>query len=536
MRAVLLALAWALLGLVPSAMGTEDASRLELIERRGRLVVGVKADYPPWGQIDAATELVGLEPDLAADIARRLVVGLELVAVTSANRLQRLEDGAVDLVIATMADTPQRRALAGLIEPHYYASGVNVLSPASARLTAWEQLRGRRVCLTDGAYFNRTLVERYGIVPQPYKGTRDSQLALRDGRCTAWAYDDTALIGELRQPRWQGYEMALPSIEIRPWAVAVKKSERDTAYGRFVADTVADWHRSGLLIERVRAWGLTPSEFLMRLHGLWSREGDDGGYYCARDAGGAFPPSCLAPPGAGLAPPLQATGFAAFLTQDLGVDFSPVYDAFDRDLLLAGIGRTLLLGLLAIAGSLLFGLAVAVLELSSPAPLRIPLVAVVGVFRMTPPILHLYILFFGLGSLAVSRYGWAPGAFTVATTAFSLYAGAANAAILARAYETLGTRPGTLGVSATLALLPAAVDRAYEGLVANCVNIVKAAGMASTIAVPEVIWATRSIIAERGNGAEMMNFLLVFYLCLVSLCLYLLRRARLTLDRCKPTR
>jgi len=122
--------------------------RLDLIRKRGRLIVGVKADYPPWGMVDANGNLVGMEADLAADVARALGMDLELVAVTTSNRLKKLEDGSVDLVIATMGDTPRRRELSGLLLPHYYSSGVDILTHKDTPFTSWGQLRGRTICLT----------------------------------------------------------------------------------------------------------------------------------------------------------------------------------------------------------------------------------------------------------------------------------------------------------------------------------------------------------------------------------------------------
>ncbi|MCH8467684.1 MAG: transporter substrate-binding domain-containing protein, partial [Roseinatronobacter sp.] len=81
------------------SLPNDQSGRLGRILQRGRLIVGVKDDYPPWGMRDDAGEIIGFEIDLAADIADRLGVSLELIAVSAANRLPRLEQGVVDLVI-----------------------------------------------------------------------------------------------------------------------------------------------------------------------------------------------------------------------------------------------------------------------------------------------------------------------------------------------------------------------------------------------------------------------------------------------------
>src|SRR5436305_14229932 len=82
------------------------AQTLEKIKQRGVIVVGSKADYKPFGFRDPAGTIVGFEPDLAKDIADRLGAKLELAPVVSSTRMQFLQQGKIDLMIATMNDSP----------------------------------------------------------------------------------------------------------------------------------------------------------------------------------------------------------------------------------------------------------------------------------------------------------------------------------------------------------------------------------------------------------------------------------------------
>ncbi|MEM9639221.1 MAG: hypothetical protein AAGA94_16335, partial [Pseudomonadota bacterium] len=83
-------------------------------------------------------------------------------------------------------------------------------------------------------------------------------------------------------------------------------------------------------------------------------------------------------------------------------------------------------------------------------------------------------------------------------------------------------RPG----ATVWALVPGAFQRAYDGLVAACVNIVKAAGMASAIALAELVSTVNLIVSEGGDVATFMNGLLVFYFLLMLGVLWLFRRLR----------
>src|SRR5712692_11347877 len=113
---------------IAMAAAPAAAQTLDKIKQRGVIVVGSKVDYKPFGFRDPAGNIVGFEPDLAADVAERLSVKLELEPVVSSNRMQFLQQGKIDLIIATMSDTPERRQTVGIIDPSYYASGVNVLA------------------------------------------------------------------------------------------------------------------------------------------------------------------------------------------------------------------------------------------------------------------------------------------------------------------------------------------------------------------------------------------------------------------------
>ncbi|MEC7539587.1 MAG: transporter substrate-binding domain-containing protein, partial [SAR324 cluster bacterium] len=125
------------------------------VMKRGKVVVGVKADYKPWGYRSTSGELIGMEIDMAKDVAAAMNVDLELVPVQSSNRMQFLEQGKIDMMIATMSDRVDRRKIVGITQPNYYTSGTNIMSPKALGLSSWEDLRGKPVCGKQGAFYNK---------------------------------------------------------------------------------------------------------------------------------------------------------------------------------------------------------------------------------------------------------------------------------------------------------------------------------------------------------------------------------------------
>ena len=205
------------------------AGQLEDIKAKGTLVVGVKADYPPWGMRDASGAIIGLEPDLAADVAKRLGVKLELVAVVGSNRMQFLQQGKIDLMIATMSDTPERRKVVGIIDPLYYAAGVGLLANKQAGIKSIADLKGKPVCAIQGAFYNNDLQAKYtGQDLVAFKGVPEAEQALLDGRCVGLVYDDVVLLWQKSQDaaKWTNFDfIQLPEWAAVPWGLSVKLEE-----------------------------------------------------------------------------------------------------------------------------------------------------------------------------------------------------------------------------------------------------------------------------------------------------------------------
>ncbi|HKF70535.1 MAG TPA: transporter substrate-binding domain-containing protein [Stellaceae bacterium] len=246
------------------AAGRAEADALDQVVAKGVLVVGTKADYQPFGFRDDSGTIVGFEPDLARDIAAALDVKLELVPVVASNRISLLVEGKLDLIIATMNDTPERRKLIDIVEPGYYASGVNALAPRSLHLHVWQQLRGKPVCMIERAFYIEAITERYEPEVLSFKTTGDMYDALMGTRCRAVIYDDTAIVGQLQKPDWRDYEMPLLSIMVEPWGMGIRLGE--ARLEKRLSDQIREWHRSGRIAALEERWHIPHSAFAEDMH------------------------------------------------------------------------------------------------------------------------------------------------------------------------------------------------------------------------------------------------------------------------------
>lgn len=243
------------------------ADTLADIKAAGKIVVGVKQDYRPWGYLDENGNLVGLEIDLAKDTAARLGVEVELVPVVASNRMEFLQQGKIDLVIATMGDNAKRRKVVGMIEPNYYAGGANVIAPKGSGLSSWADLDNKKVCAVQGAYYNKPAAQGYSAEIAAFAGVPEATAALQNGSCVAFLYDNTWIESQISSnAQWDGYEMPFETENLSAWAIAVPLEDLDGPFGDTMRAIVADWHKSGYLIARNMANGISNNPFLLEQH------------------------------------------------------------------------------------------------------------------------------------------------------------------------------------------------------------------------------------------------------------------------------
>ncbi len=246
------------------------ADALADIKAKGELVVGSKADYVPYGYRDSSGAIVGIEPDLAADIAERLGVKVKVEPVLSSNRMQFLQQGKIDLIIATMNYTDERAKVVGFVEPAYYASGVGALVNKKAGVKKAADLEGKPVCAIQGAFYNAEIQEKF--VKQnlvAFKGVPEAEQALINGQCVAFVYGDTLLLPtpKFEAEKWKDFEfVAIPEIKPAPWGIAVKLEEKDGAFAKAVSDAIKDWHKSGKLVELEKKWLGANTQWLLDAH------------------------------------------------------------------------------------------------------------------------------------------------------------------------------------------------------------------------------------------------------------------------------
>jgi len=244
--------------------GGANADDLATIKQRGTLIVGVKADYPPFGFRSSSGEIEGIEPALAADLAKGLGVKLKLVPVVASDRIEFLKLGKIDLIMATMNSTILRRSAIDSVKPNYYAAGYNMMVPKSMDLKSWTELKGKRVCGIRDAYYNYAAEMNFELQLTAFAGTAEALTALKQGSCAGLLFDDTFIQGVLLDPKWSNYEMPLESQEVQPWSLGVRKNQPEWA--TYLSTMVKKWAKDGTILDLETRYHIKHSKFAEEAH------------------------------------------------------------------------------------------------------------------------------------------------------------------------------------------------------------------------------------------------------------------------------
>lgn len=254
----------AVLGLAVALAATTPTraaeGRLKEVLDRGTVRVGVQGAFKPWSYPAPDGTLQGIEVDLGKSVADALGVKFEPVVITSANRMQMLQQGKIDLILGGMYDTAERRKIVGVIEPAYWTSGPSMLAKKGV-IKDWKDIANKPVCGKQGNAYNKQIETDLKARLTAFAGNTEGKEALRTGKCIAWIYDDVSIMADLEAPEWQDYEMPVSALYNNPWAAAVPIEELNKGWGSFVTGMAYRWQSEGKLIELAKKWNVKPGDW-----------------------------------------------------------------------------------------------------------------------------------------------------------------------------------------------------------------------------------------------------------------------------------
>ena len=197
------------------AAGTQADSAvyrtLDQIKESGTINIGVFSDKNPFGYVDENGEYQGYDVYFAERIGEDLGVEINYVSTEAANRVEYLETGKVDIVLANFTVTDERAEKVDFALP-YMNVALGVVSPDSRVITDLSQIgEDEEVIVISGTTAEDYLIKNNPEIRlQKYDTYANAKNALENGNAVAWANDNTEVIAyALQNP---GYTVGIPSL------------------------------------------------------------------------------------------------------------------------------------------------------------------------------------------------------------------------------------------------------------------------------------------------------------------------------------
>jgi len=217
-----------------------NSAAIQKIVKKGTLNVGVKQDVPNFGYYSAKTNTYqGIEIDLAKKIAKELKVKVNFTAVTPQTREALMDNGTIDMLIATYTITDERKASYAMSTPYYYDQ-IGFLVQTKSGYKKLSDLNGKTIGVSQGSSA-KAAVEEYASSLYAY-------------RIDAFAGDKSIL---------SGYESDKTKIldegfKTQEYGIASSKSNQELI--DYTNDLIAKWQKDGSLQKLYDKYHLKPAK------------------------------------------------------------------------------------------------------------------------------------------------------------------------------------------------------------------------------------------------------------------------------------
>lgn len=181
------------------------------IKASGTINIGVFSDKSPFGYVDENGQYQGYDVYFANRIGQDLGVKVNYVSTEAANRIEYLQTGKVDIILANFTVTPERAQEVDFASP-YMNVALGVVSPDSAVITSLEDIGPEDQVIVISGTTAETYLEKNdpNIRLQKYDAYAEAKTAFENGNGVAWANDNTEVIAfAIENP---GYTVGIPSL------------------------------------------------------------------------------------------------------------------------------------------------------------------------------------------------------------------------------------------------------------------------------------------------------------------------------------
>lgn len=226
------------------------ADELDTIKEKGVIRIAMSGAYPPFNFVNDANEVVGFDPAIGTEIAKRM--GLEVKIITTAwdGIIGGLLANKYDAIVGSMTITEERDKVVDFVGP-YYATKRAIFTKEGSDIKSVKQLDGATLGVTLGETHEQWAREA-GYKIRTYKGLPELLMELDNGRVDAIVNDRIAAMLAIKE---NGYKMVeLPDLETEAFGAGIAIREGNPELKAAMQKALDDMMADGTYLKIANEW------------------------------------------------------------------------------------------------------------------------------------------------------------------------------------------------------------------------------------------------------------------------------------------
>lgn len=237
------------LSLAPLVASADDLAE---IQERGVLRIAMTGQYPPFNFVNESNEVVGFDPAIGTEIARRMGLETEIITTAWDGIIGGLIANKFDAVVGSMSITAERDEVIDFVGP-YYNTKRAFFTLAGSEITSLDQLNDDDVTvgLTLGETHDQWARDQ-GYNVNTYKGLPELLLELTNGRIDVVINDSIPILLAMKAGQYDLAEIPAPDAEAFPAGIAIRENNPELAAAMQAA--LDEMMEDGTYMELANEW------------------------------------------------------------------------------------------------------------------------------------------------------------------------------------------------------------------------------------------------------------------------------------------
>lgn len=190
---------------------------------KDKIFVGTNAEFPPFEYLDKG-EVTGFDIELVNELGKVMDADIKVIDMAFDGLLPALQMKKVDLVIAGMTATEERKKTVSFTQPYYTASQVIIVKEGNNSIKSFDDLKGKKVAVMLGFTGDTIVSEIEGVNVERFNAAYAGIMALQADKVEAVVLDSEPAKNYVKQN--PGLVLAEADAEQEEYAIALRKNDK----------------------------------------------------------------------------------------------------------------------------------------------------------------------------------------------------------------------------------------------------------------------------------------------------------------------